>query len=60
MKDNEIGEIPIQGLLGQGLLKEIPRSKWLNKDVFLVHRSRGKLAQNWALKWCSEQSEYWR
>ncbi|MHC4738958.1 MAG: hypothetical protein ACYS9Y_08660 [Planctomycetota bacterium] len=27
MKDNEIGEIPIKGLLGQGLLKEIPRSK---------------------------------
>ena len=27
MKDNEILEIPIKGLLGQGLLKEIPRSK---------------------------------
>ncbi len=24
MKDNEILEIPIKGLLGQGLLKEIP------------------------------------
>ena len=27
MKDNEIGQIPIKGLLGQGLLKEIARSK---------------------------------
>ena len=42
MKVNEIGEIPIKGILGQGLLKEIPHSKELAQDRVNIGDKRSK------------------